>query len=44
LYGSGLSNTPYTTLKTAVFAPMPRLSVITAIKVKPGFFNNVRAP
>jgi hypothetical protein len=33
-----------TTLKIAVFAPMPRLNVITAIKVKPGFLNNIRAP
>jgi hypothetical protein len=30
--------------KIAVFAPMPSASVITAIKVKPGFFNNIRAP
>jgi hypothetical protein len=28
----------------AVFAPMPSASVSTAINVKPGFFNNIRAP
>jgi hypothetical protein len=32
------------TLKIAVFAPMPRASVMTEIKVKAGFFNNTRAP
>src|SRR5262245_27700327 len=42
--GSGRSNTAYTTLKIAVFAPMPNASVTTAIKLKPGFFNNIRAP
>jgi hypothetical protein len=31
-------------LKIAVFAPMPRLSVSAAIKVKPGLFHNIRAP
>jgi hypothetical protein len=44
LYGNGRSNTALTTLKIAVFAPMPSASVMTAIKVKPGFFNNIRAP
>src|SRR5262245_16809058 len=43
-YGSGLSNTALTTLKIAVFAPMPRASVRTAVAVKPGFFINIRAP
>jgi hypothetical protein len=33
-----------TTLKMAVFAPMPKASVITAINVKPGFFHNIRVP
>ena len=42
--GSGRSNTAYTTLKINVFAPMPKASVITAIKLKWGFFNNIRAP
>jgi hypothetical protein len=37
-------STALTTLKIAVFAPMPKLSVITAINVKPGFFKNIRAP
>jgi hypothetical protein len=33
-----------TTLKIAVFAPMPKPSVMTATNAKPGFFNNARAP
>jgi hypothetical protein len=33
-----------TKLKIAVFAPMPSASVMIAINVKPGFFNNIRAP
>jgi hypothetical protein len=33
-----------TTLKIAVFAPMPKARVSAAIKVKLGFFNNIRAP
>jgi hypothetical protein len=33
-----------TALKIAAFAPMPRLSVMTATTVKPGRFNNIRAP
>src|SRR5437016_7101525 len=41
-YGSALSNTALTTLKIAVFAPMPRASVSTATAVKPGFFSNWR--
>jgi hypothetical protein len=32
------------TLKIAVFAPTPNASVVTATSVKPGFFNNIRAP
>ena len=31
-------------LKIAVFAPMPKLSVSTAIKVKPGCLSSIRAP
>src|SRR6266478_7481538 len=42
LKGNGRSNTPLTTLKMAVFAPMPRASVSTATAVKPGFFSNWR--
>jgi hypothetical protein len=33
-----------TALKMVVAAPMPNASVSTAISVKPGCFNNVRAP
>src|SRR5881392_913164 len=40
--GNGRSNTPFTTLKIAVFAPMPSASVSTATAVKPGFFSNWR--
>jgi len=42
--GNGFSKTAFTTLKIAVFAPMPNASVSTAIKVKPGCFINIRAP
>src|SRR5687767_4208363 len=31
-------------LKIAVFAPMPKPSVSTAIKVKPGYLSSIRAP
>jgi hypothetical protein len=31
-------------LKIVVVEPMPNASVSTAISVKPGCFNNVRAP
>src|SRR5439155_7684992 len=41
-YGSGRSKTALTTLKIAVFAPMPSASVSTATAVKPGFFSNWR--
>src|SRR2546423_9287058 len=41
-YGSGLSRTALTTVKMAVFAPMPSASVSTATAVKPGFFSNWR--
>jgi hypothetical protein len=43
-YGSGLSSTAWTTLKIAVFAPIPSASVSTAIKVKLGCFTSIRAP
>src|SRR5207249_9281147 len=40
--GNGRNKTPFTTLKMAVFAPMPSASVSTATAVKPGFFRNCR--
>jgi hypothetical protein len=40
----GRSSTASTTLKMAVFAPMPSASVSTAINVKPGCLSNIRAP
>jgi hypothetical protein len=33
-----------TTLKMALFAPMPRASAMTATAVKPGFFKSIRVP
>src|SRR6266516_7553109 len=39
---SGRNKTPFTTLKMAVFAPMPSASVSTATAVKPGFLSNWR--
>ena len=42
LYGSGSSSTVLTTLNTAVAAPMPRASVITAAAVKPGLRTRPR--
>src|SRR5438034_2680088 len=39
---SGRNKTALTTLKMAVFAPMPSASVSTATAVKPGFFSNWR--
>src|SRR5438477_5887730 len=41
-YGSAFSNTALTTLKMAVFAPMPSARVSTATAVKPGFFTSWR--
>src|SRR5881392_1092057 len=41
-YGSGRSSTAFTTLKMAVFAPMPSARVSTATAVKPGFFSSWR--
>jgi hypothetical protein len=43
-YASGRRSTPFTTLKMAVFAPMPSASASIATAVKPGFFRNVRNP
>jgi hypothetical protein len=42
--GSGFNNTALAKVKIVVFAPMPNASVMTAIKVKPGCFINIRAP
>jgi hypothetical protein len=44
LYGNGLSNTAFTTLKMAVFAPIPSARVKTATVVKPGLFTSIRNP
>jgi len=41
-YGNGRSMTASTTLKTAVFAPIPSASVATAIAVKPGDLRSRR--
>src|SRR5438552_12112839 len=41
-YASAFSNTALTTLKMAVFAPIPSASVSTATAVKPGFLSNWR--
>src|SRR5436853_7888679 len=41
-YGSGRSRTALTTLKIAVFAPIPSESAKMAMKVKPGCFSNCR--
>ena len=42
-YGSGRSSTALTTLKTAVVAPMPSASVMTAAAAKPGLRTRPRA-
>ena len=42
--GSGCSRTALTTLKIAVLAPMPSASVRTAMALKPGFLDSMRAP
>src|SRR3954471_18120445 len=42
--GSGRSSSALTTLKIAVFAPMPRPSVRTATTVKPGLLRIRRRP
>ena len=41
--GSDRSNTPSTTLNTAVLAPMPSASVTMAASVKPGLRASVRS-
>src|SRR5437588_9827694 len=43
-YGSARNKRRSTTLNTAVVAPIPSASVMTATAVKPGFFANVRIP
>src|ERR1700679_3597736 len=43
-YGSGRSSTPFTTLKSAVFAPIPSASTVTAAKLNPGFCRSTRSP
>ena len=40
--GSGLSSTPRTTLKIAVFAPMPSASVMMTTDVKAGLWRSAR--
>ena len=42
LYGYGRSSTAFTTLKIAVFAPIPNASVSAATAVKPGLLRSVR--
>src|SRR3954462_14689012 len=42
--GSGFSSTPFTIENTAVFAPIPSASVMTATVVKAGDFNAIRTP
>src|SRR5713226_7221544 len=42
MYGSGRRSTAFTTLKMAVFAPMPSAKVSTATEVNPGFFLSMR--
>src|SRR5712692_11559170 len=42
--GSGLSKTPLTTEKSAVFAPMPRANVRIAMAAKPELLDNTRKP
>jgi hypothetical protein len=42
LTARGRSRTAYTTLKAAVFAPMPSPSVMQAVAKNPGFFASRR--
>jgi hypothetical protein len=44
VHGSGRSNTPYTTLKIAVVAPIANARVKTMTVVAPGFFRSWRRP
>src|SRR4029453_6317451 len=41
-YGNGRNRTALTMLKIAVFAPIPKLSVSTAISVNPGYLRSIR--
>jgi hypothetical protein len=41
-YGSGRSSTAWTTLKIAVFAPMPSASAAADTTVKPGLLRSMR--
>jgi hypothetical protein len=41
-YGNGLRSTPLTTLKMALFAPIPSASVSTATMVNPGLLTSRR--
>src|SRR4029079_19675422 len=41
-YGNGRNNTPFTTVNTAVVAPIPSASVASAASVNTGFFRSVR--
>ena len=43
LNGNGRNSVALTTLKIAVFAPIPSASVNTATRENPGRFNSVRA-
>ena len=43
-YASERRRTPLITLKMALFAPIPRASAITAVRVNPGFLRNERRP
>src|SRR5580704_804571 len=42
--GSARSRTAFTTENIAVFAPIPKASVASAMAVNPGDFNSMRAP
>ncbi len=41
--GSGRSSTPFTTLNTALLAPMPNASANTAASAKPGLLRRTRS-
>jgi hypothetical protein len=41
-YGSGFNSTLFTTLNTAVFAPIPSAMIAIASKAKPGLRRKVR--
>src|SRR5216684_3195251 len=43
-YGMGERRVAWTTLKMAVFAPIPRMSARRATDVKPGFLPSNRSP